>query len=716
MTTPPELLEQSLDAHGDTLYWIALVVAGDERRAAALLRDMMSPDALEAGGAAPDEPALMARLAAAARRQEEREAGRGGRARGAARVNLFAPFAIHSLPLDQRLALALYLLLGYDGARLAGALGGDEASARAALIAGARGLGPAVGATLTDRVSGEQCAAARDALIDPVATARHSTVRGHLATCAPCRAFDQAWGTILPAVEGAMRAALRERTLPQDLRAKLLARAGWAGGQGARSWRLTRVALAPLGVLALIAVLVLPGFMREPVSVVERGQSPPVDAQALIAKALARQTAPPERSGVWRGRYETLWFFDNDVYAPMRADIWLDPHTPARHRLQLMHRDGGAPYELQIGDGEGRLAYALDAAYAPSLYGALPLGAMAGQPALIDQPLSPEGQVRARDERMLTGPWTIPAAYLRQAQRATDLRLLGRQRESGRVVQILSFSGFSPLGLPPDAPGATAERVTVLLALDSEDGLLRGATELMGPAGAAQTSRVTWRLVEEQWLTGGEQIRETFDVERAWTGIGDFSAARRSSVADLAVPLVSWVSLGEPAGLLTLEGGPLWLPSRPPAGVDRALLVWGEGAARVGASPLGLIYLGQGRRLVLALNQEQALDGEHLAVGPWRVSLRPGHGQRYTAFLARPAGDRQAPLDVGSTLLIDAYGFTRAELLDVIEGMRPFDLESLAAQESLFQRPGAGDPEARSAGRYAAGGQVGPVCGCAVAG
>ena len=691
MTIPPELLEQSLDAYGDTLYRIALIIVGDERRTAALLcAPAVAPVATNAP---PDAFALLARLVAAARRQEERALAQGGaRAPKKSGVNLFAPFAMQRLPLDQRLALGLYLLLGYDGAQLAGLLGGDEAAARAALIAGARALGPAVGTTLTDTFSGEQCAGVRDALVDPTATARQSAaVRGHLATCASCRAFDQAWGSLLAAIETTLRTALRERTLPPALRAKLLAQAGQRHRRGSGAWRITRVAMAPLGVLALIAALVLPGFLPAPVNVVERGQSPPVSAQALIAKAITRQMTPPDQPGVWYARYETAWFFNDDLYAPLRAEFWLDPRNPARHRLQLVHVDGGAPYELQIGDGAGEFAYALDAAYAPALYGALPTAARVEQPALVNQPLDPAGQVLARAERMATGPWAIPLAYLRQAQRAPDLRLLGRQRMGERVVQILSFTGVSPLGLPADAPGTAANRVTVLLALDSEDGLLRSATELLGATGTNQTSRVTWRLIDEQWLTGDEPIREAFAVERAWTGLGDFGQARTTPAADPAVPLVPREALGDLGRLRASNARPLWLPSRPPAGVERALLLWG-GQSR-GAAPDGLIYLGHGRRLILAFNRSQMVGGEHLEIGAWHVALRPGLGQRYTAFLDRSQTAATGPFDVSAKVLLDAYGFTRAELLAVIETMQPLDRASLRAQERLFIEP-AGDGDA----------------------
>ena len=175
MTTPPELLEQSLEAHGDALYRAALLAAGDEGRAAALLREL---------AAALGAPALLARRVAAARAAEARAADeRAPRRPRPARANLFAPFALHHLGLDQRMALGLHLLLGYDGPRLAGVLGLDTATARAAMVEGARALGPATGHALADRVSGEACPGLRPLLADPSGGSRHSApVRGPPAT------------------------------------------------------------------------------------------------------------------------------------------------------------------------------------------------------------------------------------------------------------------------------------------------------------------------------------------------------------------------------------------------------------------------------------------------------------------------------------------------------------------------------------------------------
>ncbi len=682
MITPSALLERTLAVHGDRLYHIALLAGGDERTAAELLRSatraLLESWQERPPAQPPAESELLTRLVSVARSAPARVARQRPWSRRGPPV-AFPPFALHHLPLDQRLAMGLHLLLGYDCARIGQVLDQDQAATCAALIAAARALGPAAGTSLPDRREDERCEAVRMALIDPLAGTPPAVVRGHLAACALCRAFERAWGEITRQVETALRAALRKRPLPASLHAHLLARAQ----PPQRSGPGLRLALPTLAVLALIAALVLPGFVREPARVVERRTSAPVDAGALIARALERYGQPPEGGEVWYRRYETLWYFDDTTVAPLRAEMWLDPRNPARHRLQLTHTDGGAPYELQLGDGASRLYYALDGLMAPSLYGPLPTRARPEAPALLVEELNADDQRRALALRLASGPWSLPLSYLQQARNAANLRALGHQRDGARTVQILSFTANSPLGLPPGAAGEQAERVTVLLTIDPEDGLLRSAIELAGPQGAAQTSRVTWRLVEEYAAIPVEQV---FSINRAWTGLGEFSEVGRHRSADLALPLIHRQALGEPARLLMppYNQTPVWLPAAPPPGIERALLLWGDGNRWV-RPPQALIYLGEGRQLTLLFNTAATLEGETLTIGPWQAILRAGRAQRYTVALYQPTTNGQgAAGDPGASVVLDARGFTRHEVLALVASLRPVDAQTLAAHRALF--------------------------------
>lgn len=694
MTPPQELIERGLRVHGDALYRAALLLAGDDQGAERLLRASVAALIAAPPITPPDEADLLARLLAAARAAE---AKRASKRRAAARPPAdISPIerSLWLMPAERRLALGLHLLLGYDVARLARVLATDESSARAGLIEAMHAIAPAARVSLTDRTSGDHCLAVREALVDPAGRLRHApAIRGHLAGCAHCRAFDLAWSEISQAAETTMRATLRDRTLPAGLEAQLLAMARPARRR--LSPRL-RLALPPLAVLLVIAALVLPGITRQPVTVVNRDEAAPVDPQELISRSLAIHASPPAAGGpIWHARFQTFWYFDNNTMAPLHADLWLDRTNPARHRVQLTHASGGAPYELQIGNGTDRLYYALDGIYAPSLYGSLPLRATQDAPALISAVADSPTQAQALADRVTYGVWDIPPFYLKQAQQADDLRVLGRQRDGDRTVQILSFSGLSPMGHPADAPGATAEKVTVLLGLDVADGRLRSATELAGPPGGTQTSRVTWKLLSEESFGSAAEAGDPFDIGRAWNGRGEFPEARSYRGADPALPLISADRLADPVSFLGRGEAPLWFPAEPPAGVDRALLVLPSAGAGLQGMPQALIYLGPDRRLIMRFNAASRMSAaEQVERGPWSALLEPGRARSYRAVLVRQL---QPPANLSAPVLIDAHGFSRAELLAVIESLRPLDAATLSGQSKLFARSGDDAPEARAA-------------------
>ena len=665
MQAPAPPAEQLFIVYGDELYRYALALVGSEQHALILLRRL----AADLPTSIPDLPLLLQRLLQIARRTGPLPVRRWW-PKSASELT-FGPFALQSLPIEQRALLLALLLFGCQIEQLATLLATTPESARVTLSDAVRRLGPAVGLTLTDQVSDEQCLSIRALLIDPnLGSRQRGAVRGHMAVCSHCRAFDHAWIGITQAVEATLRAVLRERSLPVAHVAKL----SQASSTGSRL-SLLRMALIPLVVLGLIATLIVPDRHRDPVGMVALATSEPIEPHELIDQALERHMRPPERDGIWYGRYETLWYFSDDLYAPLLAEIWLDPRLPGRHRLQLSHRDGGAPYELQVGDGIRRLSYALDATYAPSIYGALPVRARPGTPALLDQSLDAAAQQRARDERLRSGPWMLVPNYLQQARMATDLRLLGRQREGQRTVQILSFSGITPLGWP-DGATPEAEQVTVLLAIDPEEGLLYRITELVGPPGGVQVSRTIWRILTQDWLSSSEQIRTAFAIERAWSGVGEFSEASLSLSADFALPLVAARTLADPTLLLDPGAPSIWLPDLPPAGIDRALLIWPNADLEPTSQPESLIYLGRERRLMLIFRQF-APQGARLE-GGWQVALQPGRLGRYSAMLTHTT--------TSAELQIESWGFTRTELLELIATLRPARSTSILAQADMFVR------------------------------
>jgi hypothetical protein len=499
--------------------------------------------------------------------------------------------------------------------------------------------------------------------------------RAHLADCAACRSYAAAWQRSAPELE----ALLRAQPLPPRLlraEADLVRRAlpqPPSAVTGRRAW------LPLLPVLLLLALITLPSFRTAPAAPVPAAPAPTElpqrSADELIAAALTSlYTVPAEGTARWYGRYDMLWYFDEQVQAPLAGELWLDRDQPGRHRLQLSHRDGGAPYELELGDGASRLYYAVDAAYLPAAYGVL--APTDPEPAtLLAVNATADQQQRLFAARLSSGPWQLPYAYLNQALNAADLRLLGRQTRAGRRLQLLAYRGQSPL----EPYSADADPVTVLLAIDLQDGRLIEVSELIGPAAGTQISRRTWRFVGDERFVGAERERAAFSIERAWTGLAEIP--ERAAHLPLApeLPLLSAGLRMEPAELL---GAPLhqpWLPTELPADLQRAYLLrrpTGSGELL----PHAAVYLGNGRRLTLVFHTVPAtLPLGPEAVREIRISALRGNRLRADITLT--------PSPAASSLLnmtVETDGFSRAEFDQLLVGLQPLNGDLLRAQDALF--------------------------------
>lgn len=651
---------------GDTLYSVALALAPNERAAQRLLRQWVIDLSKQppSSGRIDELVARLYRLAIATFADlplERRPAPAGAPVLG----------PLRALPLSQRMAALAYSLLGADSTRLGQILGQTPAEAITTLAQAVQGLAPTLRHSLPAQVSSDECTPVRQALADPAHHLRaFDQVRRHLAACPHCRIFEREWQAATRELALSLRHYAQTFPMPDKLAARLL-RAGAAARQ-----RLATLALAaPLVVLiGLFASFVLPGMFRNPLTVVATGANEPaVSAEALVARALPHGGIPePEGPPVWQARYQTIWYFNNRTVAPLYAEIWHDRDNPARHRLQLRHVEGGAPYEFQLGDGARRLYYALDGAYAPALYGDLPVPALPNEPALVVSLAEPDQQQAAFIARRASGPWRIPLDYLQQAATAPDLRLLGRQRIGERLAYIVSFRGISPVDYPADA----AEPVTVLMAIAEADGHVLNITELIGPPGSTQSSRVVWRLAGFNWLVSGEQIRDAFTFERAWNGRAEATGMTVQPLVNPEWPLVRLSNVIEPADIREISDS-LVLPATIPAGIERAALLSWRGPRLNGA-----IYAGDGKQLTITFDRLSGIDSSipTEVIGPWRVRIEPARGQHYRVAVETNSNRRGS----GARLALDATGFTIDEVRAIVASLQPIYRIDLSAQRELF--------------------------------
>src|SRR5262249_20323997 len=158
------------------------------------------------------------------------------------------------------------------------------------------------------------------------------------------------WLRLTGAVEDALRGALRDIRLPDEL-AERLSEAGALQPPAPRGWladpRL-RLALVALPGLAIIALLGFPPGGRGTLPSGELAGAPPSDPRELIRRASEYLYTPPPGDGAWHAHYAIQWTFAAGTHALLAADEWIEPAT-GRHRLQLTHHDGGGPYEFELG-------------------------------------------------------------------------------------------------------------------------------------------------------------------------------------------------------------------------------------------------------------------------------------------------------------------------------------------------------------------------------
>ena len=668
-----------LTAQGDLLYRVALVLAKDPPSAEQLLIDFAKRYLRQQRS--PTDAAEPFRELVILAEQHEQQAASARRKREERPIEQWPTLfrRVLVLPFIQRAALSGRLVLGYDRDHLAQLLGLEADLAEQHYTAALRALAPAAGATISDLTSDEWCLPLREAVMSGSGRERRdATLRTHLATCSLCRDFALQWENLQRRVDQVIREQLREQVLPGPLHARMLRLA-----QPSRGWRLPswRVAWPVLVVLAIIPLIILPGFWRAPeVTVSLASEGAVQDPRELVERAITALDEPPTTGvGVWYARYRTLWYFDTTTYAPIIAERWVDRQNPARHRLQISHVDGGAPYELQLGDGSERLWYAIDPTYEQALYGEVFGNNPDDEPVLLTSEADAEQQLQASQARLDSGVWYLDRAYLEQAAQVENLQTLGRQRLNNRTVQIVSYRGASPLGPPAEAPNAIS--ALVLLAIDIDNGMLRQVTELTGPPGSAQISRVTWQLVREEVYVALDQTTPIFQPNRAWNGLGSFPTSISPPLIEPRYPLLSAERLIALELLLTfVTDDSFWFPATPPAGFSEIYLL------RLNTPTVNIWLLGDDRWLRIRPPQGR-LEGEEFQVGAWNGTLVSERYDRYRVSITNRR--------LNESLMVETEGMTREEVIAVIESLTPLDRDVWQAYEPLIANTTADDLRAR---------------------
>jgi hypothetical protein len=688
----PIPLDEAVRRYGDDLYRAAVLLSPTPQQAAVTLLTMLRRLAQD-HPAGVEEGDLLTALAAALPHErrsllpQRSPAWTHPSSERAEDAPLLA--AIAGLPRVERQALVPLILRTADPAAAARSLFGSEIRFRPQERDAMLALAPHSGLDLAPEdlephFPGAECRAvqAAIALNDP-ALHTDTSLRGHLALCSSCRNVARSWAALRERVAEALRGGLRELYLPPALAADI--QELLTPGQHARRhhwggiWLQRGLLIG--AVLICLLLLLIPRPQAAPVTdalPAPSGENP----KRLLERAVDQVYAPPEGGGVWRSRYMMIWTFADGSYAPLIGSLWIDT-TSSRHRIQLIHEQGGGPFEFELADGSGSLWYAVTGYYGAAIY---PVPRVTRTDAARVRLLATDQVIEQHLEaRLATGAWGLPQRYLRQALAAESIQSWGGSTlDDGTRLEVLGFRGRSPLSMPLSESGP-ANDATILLTIETQTGRLREVRELLGQPGTQQVARTTWSYLEGDWLPSGRAVID-LSLASAWNGAGGFENQSASSTQIPVIPQWALLALPEARDNISIASR-LVVPSEVPGDTNRALLVEAGSLPSLGSPGPCALYFGADHVVGVCSLIPQPSEtnrfsvsvpntGEYLRLDDDRMAwLITEPTQRHRAYVLR--NDR--PIATLITIGLDREGMVR-----LLSSLGPLTNEVYQAQERLF--------------------------------
>jgi hypothetical protein len=645
---------------GDPIFGLALLLTDQRARAetttiAVFRRVFAAPPTND------PELALYATLA----RQAQPQRRMSWQRRGA------LPRALSRIAPQDRLLLGLWLVRHLSGAQLATTTARPAPEIVGRLAARLRQFDPA----LDERSS----AAADDAThIGLERWLEHqlglsAAQAEHVRICPACRAAQGRWQSALDQLRALLLDALRGLHLSQaGVEALEEALTNDPGAEQEAWWQQRRFWLPALvgGVGLLLAVLITPWRGSN-----GAGVAAPRSAQALVQATIDSWVAPPAE-GVrhWRVQSLNLTLRDPD---PVVTDVWLDGGSPA-HRVEV-HR-GDQLVEWQLAEGSARFTYG----GAPSLNSCRWNTGYSGHFERFDDAalafrITPEEQQAVRDARLRLGAYGAGYMLLQQALRAPDLHSFGTRVESGTTLTVLSFTN-----------DRVSPRQQVLLRIDPEARQLYAVQQVAQVGGQTQV-RDLWRLQAlDQPESGVPNNLPTWKPTKQMERLLDPAcpAIRPEYVTSLrqltAVPYNVYLPGNLPPGV---SGATLF--SRQPRTGDQR-----EHLFQI-LDEIDALYVGVDRWLSIAQADPRDETDGATQRGAWNVTLEDQQPNGMWHGFVELADPEAQPFL--STLELWGVGWTRDELLAVVDSLKPLDAQMWREQDHLFTDAQLLPPPARDA-------------------
>jgi hypothetical protein len=422
-----------------------------------------------------------------------------------------------------------------------------------------------------------------------------------------------------------------------------------------RWWQRHAGLLSVLGILlVLLLIMVKPWQQTAPPAAAATEPSP----QEIVEETLETWTTQPVSGTLHRRVWAVNERLPNTPV--LVTELWLQADSP-RHRVQV-HKDGSL-VEWQIGDGTKQLSHAAEPMYSSCQW---------QDPMVLDRimrmyPATPEEQRIARDARLTLGAYGQGYHFLRTALAAPDLRSLGTQYTDETPVVLLSYT---------DAHTPTPRRL--LLSIDPWEHQLRSVRELSGE-GTQTTARELWRLeAHEILLTSASTTTPPWPPSRL----------ERDRLVDPACPGLDEERVASLHNLVAYPFG-LHLPTELPSDISRGALLSTTGITWDAYSPQStrVILIGSDRWLMLyGPEYRSTYEIGGIQQGRWYVTLGEKQ-QQIIGSLCEPNRFEPDERWCMSSLQLIARGWTKDELLALIDTLAPVSPQTWIALDDIFLNP-----------------------------
>lgn len=545
-------------------------------------------------------------------------------------------------PLDRAL-LGLWLLRGWDGARIAAA----AHSAPDVLL-------PRIHNAI-DRID-------PDALPDdPDDQTRWKDFIARQLGFAPATLSQRtppAWAAAIDDARSRLRDAVARQRPTPALLAAIADRVDDA--EQPPPWRRWLPWLLPLlGGALLVALITAPGDASPILP-----QAPPT-AREVVEQSLSAWLTLPVTGTLHRRvvAYDTRLVIDE----PLTTDVWLSAGSE-RHRIEVRH--GDKLVEWQIGDGTKAFDYGATPSYSSCRW--------TQNGVILDDvsrsfELTPQQQQAARSARLQLGAYGEGYRALDRARTANDLRSFGIRTENNQPRLLLGYTDRRP-----------PER-TILLSIDPQTNQLWAVREVAS-AGSRATVRDLWRLETDE-----ADDRPVSVTPPEWSQVGFV----RDRLLDPACPgldvdrVMSLRSL--PIGVDYY--GISWLPPSLPDGTTKAALISSSVLTYGGFGAPGdvqAIFSGPDRWLSMQQSGASATAVNSDRADEWSVSFRdPAASGLIDALAIRPGSD---PHRFMPAYRITARGWTQQEVIAFVDSLQPIDQRAWIELGDAFLDPQPLDP------------------------